>query len=71
VRAHPGATVSTPLSWDEIGHGLAPARHTIYSVRERIAAQGDPMRTLLDEKPDLIRATQRVGAMLSAARSKR
>jgi bifunctional non-homologous end joining protein LigD len=71
VRAHPGATVSTPLSWDEIGHGLAPARHTIYSVPERIAAHGDPMRALLQEKPDLARATQRVGELLGEGRTRR
>ena len=68
VRAHPGATVSTPLSWDEVGHGLTPARHTIYSVRERLASQGDPMRGLLAEAPDLERATRRIGALLAADR---
>jgi bifunctional non-homologous end joining protein LigD len=63
--------VSTPLHWDEIGHGLAPARHTIYSVPERIAAHGDPMRALLQEKPDLARATQRVGELLGEGRTRR
>jgi bifunctional non-homologous end joining protein LigD len=60
VRAHPGATVSTPLTWDEIGHGLAPERHTIFSVPERLTSHGDPMRTLLAETPDLERAMQRI-----------
>jgi bifunctional non-homologous end joining protein LigD len=69
VRAYPGATVSTPLSWDEIGHGLAPARHTIYSVPERVASHGDPMRELLHAKPDLVRATQRVGELLGTERT--
>jgi bifunctional non-homologous end joining protein LigD len=66
VRAHPGATVSTPLSWDEIGHGLAPTRHTIYSVPERLASQGDPMRALLTVTPDLERATRLIGELLAS-----
>jgi bifunctional non-homologous end joining protein LigD len=71
VRAYPGATVSTPLTWDEVSAGLVPARHTLFSVPERIAVRGDPMAELLRVQPDLERATERIAALLSDARGKK
>jgi bifunctional non-homologous end joining protein LigD len=65
VRAYPGATVSTPLSWDEVGGGLAPSRFTLLSVVERLAERPDPMQSLLQVAPDLARATQRLAALVS------
>ncbi|MCC6525188.1 MAG: DNA ligase D, partial [Polyangiaceae bacterium] len=53
VRAVPGARVSTPLTWSEVHLGLDPARHTLSTVPERVAAHGDPMRPLLDAHPDV------------------
>jgi bifunctional non-homologous end joining protein LigD len=67
VRAHPGATVSTPLTWDEVSAGLVPARHTLFSVPERVAVRGDAMSELLRVQPDLARATQRIEALLRGA----
>jgi len=57
VRPAPGAPVSVPIRWDELGDGdpdgdpgpdLRPDRWTLHSVSERLAAVGDPFRTLLD-----------------------
>lgn len=53
VRAHPGATVSTPLRWDELHLALDPALLDIHRVPTRLAELGDPMSTLLDQTPDL------------------
>lgn len=49
VRAVPGATVSTPLRWDELDSGLTPARFDIRSLFRRIAHQkSDPIAPLAE-----------------------
>jgi bifunctional non-homologous end joining protein LigD len=56
VRAHPGATVSTPLAWEELHAGLDPARFTIVSVPLRAAEIDDPLLGFDEAKPDVPRA---------------
>ena len=53
VRAYRGARVSTPLSWDEIHMALDPGRLDMFTVPGRIASGGDPMRELLQQRPDV------------------
>jgi bifunctional non-homologous end joining protein LigD len=60
VRAYPGATVSTPLTWDEVHLALEPQRHQLQSVPLRLAETGDPMRSMLDEAPDVGTAIARI-----------
>jgi len=67
VRAHEGATVSTPLDWDEVNATLTPTRWSMLSVPARIEERGDPMRHLLDERPDVARAVTRLEAMVKAS----
>ena len=42
LRARPGATVATPLSWDELSARVPPASFTIGTVPERIRRKRDP-----------------------------
>ncbi len=67
VRAHPGATVSTPLSWDELHVGLDPARFTLASVPARLAELGDPMAEMLAEAREVGPAVQRLESKLRGA----
>jgi bifunctional non-homologous end joining protein LigD len=39
TRAHPRATVSTPIAWDELGPDLRPDTFTVESVPRRLARQ--------------------------------
>jgi DNA ligase D len=52
VRARPGAQVSAPLTWDEVGT-LHPDELTIASVPERLAAKGDPWEGMNDRPQSL------------------
>ena len=47
VRPKPGATVSTPLTWDEVEKGLELSDFTIANVPGRVAKLGDLWKPLL------------------------
>ncbi|MCA8948481.1 MAG: non-homologous end-joining DNA ligase [Planctomycetes bacterium] len=57
VRPVRGATVSTPLFWDELEHAdLSPRNFTIQSVPARVEAHGDLFRAALEDRQDLLAA---------------
>jgi bifunctional non-homologous end joining protein LigD len=66
VRAAPLATVSAPLTWDEVEPGLDPKRFTIRTMAARAAEIGDPMAGLLEAKVDVVAAVKKLGALLKS-----
>ncbi|HEX9620672.1 MAG TPA: DNA ligase D [Polyangiaceae bacterium] len=65
VRAVPGASVSTPLYWEEVHLALDPGRFNLRTVPMRVTEIGDPMRALLEVRPDVPAALERLGKLLS------
>jgi bifunctional non-homologous end joining protein LigD len=57
VRPVRGATVSTPLRWDELEDAtLSPQKFTIHTVPERVRQLGDLFRPALEDHQDLLPA---------------
>ncbi len=63
LRADPRATVSTPVTWDELQGRMDPGAFTLRTVPERLARMGDPMRGLLEAHPDVETATSRLAEL--------
>src|SRR6266542_2000080 len=62
VRPEPGATVSTPVSWEEVESGaIRPGDFTIASIWPRLSGGEDAFRGVLDRPQDLAAALQAVG----------
>lgn len=66
VRAYAGATVSTPLSWDEVHLALDPRRFTMFTVPGRISEIDDPLQSFDAVRPDVARAVSQLEKMMSA-----
>jgi bifunctional non-homologous end joining protein LigD len=66
VRPLPGASVSMPLTWDEVNQSLDPKTFTIKTAIERMERLGhDPVAPVLDDKPDLAGILERLAAIMS------
>lgn len=60
VRPRPGATVSTPLRWEELTADLDPATFTIRTTPDRLAKAGDLWKPVLGPPIDMGAALQRL-----------
>src|SRR4029077_852958 len=50
VRPKPAATVSTPVTWEDVERGLRRADFTVKNVAARLGKIGDLWKPLLEEK---------------------
>jgi bifunctional non-homologous end joining protein LigD len=53
VRPWKGATVSTPLRWEEVNSKLDPSKFTIKTIWKRLEKHGDLWERILEKKVDL------------------
>jgi bifunctional non-homologous end joining protein LigD len=67
MRPEPGATVSTPLAWEEVEEGVSPGDFRIDNVWERFARVGDLFRPVTSEPQDLDVPMRALGVDLSKA----
>ncbi|MFI5206922.1 MAG: DNA ligase D [Gemmatimonadales bacterium] len=72
VRPVPGALVSAPLLWKEVGPKLSLADFTIRTMPERMKKlKEDPLRRVLDLKPDLPAALEGLHARFAKRKARR
>ncbi len=60
VRPRPGATVSTPLKWEEVKIGLNPADFTIRTIFKRLEKTGDLFTPVLGKGIDVEKCINRL-----------
>ena len=53
LRPKDGATVSTPLHWEEVKKGLSPTDFTFFNIAERVKSEGDLFMPVLGKGIDL------------------
>ena len=53
LRPKDGATVSTPLHWDEVKKGLSTSDFTIFNIIDRVKSEGDLFMSVLGKGIDL------------------
>ncbi|MGE5399125.1 MAG: non-homologous end-joining DNA ligase [Ignavibacteriales bacterium] len=62
VRPRPGATVATPLEWDEVNKNLDPGKFTIKTIHKRLEKIGDIFRGVLGEEINIIKCINNIEA---------
>ena len=61
VRPKPLSTVSAPLEWKEVKHGLRPAQFTLKNMHERIIQKGDLFKPVLGKGLNMKTALKLLG----------
>ena len=60
VRPKAGATVSTPLEWEEVKVGLHPSQFTIKNIFERLEEKGDIFKGIMGKGADIEKALKKL-----------
>ena len=64
VRSHPGATVSTPIAWNELHVALDTSRFTMLTLPGRVLEVGDPFADFMAIRPDVPAAVKALSRYL-------
>jgi len=64
LRAHPGAPVATPLTWEEVVPGLKPAQFHIANVLRRFERVGDLFAGVLNKPQEMEQALERLSGLV-------
>lgn len=64
LRPKPGATVSTPLHWEELKKGIKPADFTIYNIQERLKKEGDIFKPVLGKGINLEQTLKKIDTLV-------
>jgi bifunctional non-homologous end joining protein LigD len=64
VRPKPGATVSTPLFWEEVKKGLSPSDFTIKNLFDRLKIEGDIFKPVYEKGIDLKKTLNTIESVL-------
>ncbi|MGI8951294.1 MAG: DNA ligase D [Chitinophagaceae bacterium] len=65
LRPKPGATVSTPLHWEELKKGLSPKNFTMFNIFDRLKNEGDIFRAVLGEGIDLEKTLEKINSLIN------
>ncbi len=60
LRPVPGASISTPLDWKEVKHGLTPAQFTMKTLPKRLAKKGDLFKGILQKGIDMAKCLKKL-----------
>ena len=60
LRPKPGATVSTPLLWEEVRKGLHPSAFNIHTIAARIKEKGDLFADIFKKPVDLNKCLEKL-----------
>ena len=63
LRPKPGATASAPLHWDEIRPGLKISDFTIYNMLDRVRAEGDLFKGVLNKGIDMQKIIDKIATV--------
>ena len=64
LRPKDGATVSTPLHWDEVKKGLSTANFTMLNIMDRLKSEGDLFLPVLGKGIDLNKTLKKIDNLI-------
>lgn len=60
VRPRPGATVSTPLKWEEVNEELDPGKFNIFNTEKRLESVGDLWQGVLSKPVNIMKVLRKI-----------